>query len=338
LIHGDQERAHHHRKNQFFFGSSFRTYTQVPELSSIRQAMIASFHRLIPAPIAYAVLVWTCVSRAAPQREIPQVTFRADVGLVEVYAAVFDSKGHYVTGLTREQFEVRDNGRPQPLVLFETTDAGLSLAILLDTTGSMQGALPIVKNATLRLIDQLRPNDFVAIYGFSTTLRVLQGFTSDKDAAKAAVLNVRSGGRTALFDAVSRVLSDLTLRKGKKAVVALTDGQDNASYLEPDAASTRARKVGVPLYTIAAGMALENRQLVGILHNLSLRTGGIAFRAKNAGRMDEIFSRISEDLQHYYLLAYVAPPAANDAWRSIQVSVKGIKNARIRAKQGYFPK
>jgi Ca-activated chloride channel homolog len=300
--------------------------------------MIASVHRLIFAPVAYNVLVWTCVSWAAPQQEIPQVTFRADVGLVEVYAAVFDSKGHYVTGLTQEQFEVRDNGRAQPLVLFETTDTGLSLAILLDTTGSMQGTIPIVKNATLRLIDQLRPNDFVAIYGFSTTLRVLQGFTSDKDAAKRAVLNVRIGGQTALFDAVSRVLSDLTPRKGKKAVVAFTDGQDNASYLEPDAASTRARKVGVPLYTIAEGTALENRQLVGILHNLSLRTGAISFRAKNAGRMEEIFSRISEDLQHCYLLAYVAPPAENDAWRAIQVSVKGVKNARVRAKQGYFPK
>ncbi len=301
--------------------------------------MIASVHRLMFfAAIAQTLLVWTCVSRAAPQQEIPQVTIRADVGLVEVYAAVFDGKGHYVTGLTQEQFEVRDNERPQPLVLFETTDAGLSLGILLDTTGSMQGALPIVKNATLRLIDQLRPNDSVAVYGFSTTLHVLQGFTSDKDAAKRAVLNIRSGGQTALFDAVSRALSDLTPRKGKKALVAFTDGQDNASYLEPDAASTRARKVGVPLYTVAQGEALENLQLVGILHNLSLRTGGISFTARNAGRMDEIFSRISEDLQHCYLLAYVAPPAENDTWRSIQVSVKGVKNAKIRAKQGYFPK
>jgi Ca-activated chloride channel family protein len=300
--------------------------------------MIASVHRLIFAPIAFAVLVWTCVSRVAPQQEIPQVTFRADVGLVEVYAAVFDSKGHYVTGLTQEQFEVRDNGKPESLVLFETTDAGLSLGILLDTTGSMRGAIPVVKNATLRLIDQLRPNDFIAIYGFSTTLRVLQGFTSDKDAAKRAILNVRSGGRTALFDAISRVLSDLTPRKGKKALVAFTDGQDNASYLEPDAASTRARKVGVPLYTIAEGEALKNRQLVGILRNLSLRTGGISFTARKAGRIDEIFSRISEDLQHCYMLAYVAPPAENNDWRSIQVSVKGVKNARIRAKQGYFPK
>lgn len=266
------------------------------------------------------------------------MTFRAEVRLVEVYAAVFDSKGHYVTGLSREQFEVQDNRKPQPIVLFEPTDAGLALGILLDTTGSMQGAIPAVKNATLRLIDQLRQNDLVAIYGFSTTLRVLQGFTSDKEAAKRAVLNIRSGGATALFDAVSRVLLDLAPIKGKKAIVAFTDGQDNASYLEPDAASTRARKAGVPLYTIAEGAALGNSQLVGLLYNLSLRTGGISFRARKVSQMDEIFSQISEDLQHCYLLAYVAPPAEDDAWRTIQVSVKGIKNARIRSKQGYFPR
>ncbi len=300
--------------------------------------MTASARRLILVAIACTIPVWTCVRWAASQQETPQVTFRTEVRLVEVYAAVFDSKGQHVTGLSQEQFEVLDNGQPQPIVLFETTDAGLFLAILLDTTGSMQGVLPALKNATVRLIDQLRPNDLVAVYGFSTTLRVLQGFTGDKDAAKRAVLSIRSGGATALFDAVSRVLFDLTPHKGKKAIVAFTDGQDNASYLEPDAASTRARKVGVPLYTIAEGAALQNSSLVALLHNLSLRTGGVAFMARKASRMDEIFSQISEDLQHCYQLAYVAPPAQDDAWRTIKVSVKGVKNARIRAKQGYFPK
>src|SRR5712692_10035431 len=121
----------------------------------------------------------------------PLATFKTDVRLVEIYATVFDSKGRYLDGLTREQFTVLDNEQPETIEAFESSTAGLSCAILLDHTGSMADALPVVKNAVVKLIDQLRADDWVAVYSFSTNLHTLQRFTRDKQVAKQAVLRTR---------------------------------------------------------------------------------------------------------------------------------------------------
>lgn len=263
--------------------------------------------------------------------------FKSDVRLVEVYATVFDGKGRYIDGLTRERFEVSDNGEPQPILAFEAINSDLSCAILLDTTGSMASALQVVKNAILKLIDELREHDWVAVYSFSTSLNVMQEFTRDKSAAKRAVLRTRASGATALFDAVSQVAISLSQRKGKKAIIAFTDGIDNASVLHAADAMARAKKAGVPLYTVAQGEALKSERLVQQLKELSQMTGGQAYMAKKSEDIEEIFKGISADLQHTYMLAYQAPTVIEPKWRFIQLSVKGLKGHRIRAKEGYFP-
>jgi Ca-activated chloride channel family protein len=263
--------------------------------------------------------------------------FRSDVRLVEVYATVFDHHGRPITGLTRDNFEVADNGEPQPILTFETSGSELSCAILLDTTGSMSQALPAVKNGVTRLIGELGENDWIAVYGFSSSLRLLQDYTRDKSAAKRAVLNIKTAGSTALFDAVARVAMDLSGRKGKKAIIAFTDGDDNASYLNATAALARVRKVGVPLYTVAEGEALQSRSLLDLLEDISRRTGGLSYAAKKSHDVENIFQNISKDLNHTYMLAYTAPQAKNDKWRSIQLVVKGLKAYKVRAKEGYEP-
>ena len=85
--------------------------------------------------------------------------------MVEVYATVLDHRGRYLDGIPREHFRISDNGQPQPIVAFEGNTAGLTCAMLLDTTGSMRDSLPTVKNAISRLIDEFRDEDSVAIYG-----------------------------------------------------------------------------------------------------------------------------------------------------------------------------
>src|SRR5262245_46837465 len=85
--------------------------------------------------------------------------FKVRVNVVEVYATILDKKGNYVKGLSKEHFEITDNGSPQSITVFEETSSSLSSAILLDTTGSMETVLPVVKNAILKFIDALRPND-----------------------------------------------------------------------------------------------------------------------------------------------------------------------------------
>ena len=188
-----------------------------------------------------------------------QAVFRVDSRLVEVYATIRDQNGHYLDGLPRDRFQVKDNGELQPLAVFESNTDKFSCAVLLDTTGSMAAVLPVVKNSVIHMIDELRDGDTVAIYSFSTSLNQLVDFTTDKAAAKQAVLRTRANGSTALFDSVSELAREMAPRPGKKAMVVFTDGDDNASVLNVKAAVQRAKKAGVPVYAIAEGDALKSK-------------------------------------------------------------------------------
>jgi Ca-activated chloride channel homolog len=289
--------------------------------------------RLLVLPAAVLAVFVSLAADAQENRPL----FRADVHWVEVYATVFDHKGRHIDGLAREQFEVFEDGAPQPIVAFDASGAGLSCALLLDTTGSMAKTLPAVKNAIVRLIDGTRADDTVAIYTFSGSLDLLQDFTTDKAAAKRAVLRTRAEGRTALFDALAQLAKEISVRPGKKAIVVFTDGDDNASLLNAAAAWKRAKKVGVPVYTVAQGEVLQNRDLLARLREISHETGGMAYAVRQSSDIEEVFQEISADLQHTYMLTYRATPAADDAWRSIRLDVKGLKGFKVRAKEGYTP-
>lgn len=283
----------------------------------------------------------SCVALLLPGRSHAQNqldNYRIEARLVEVYATVVDERGHFVDGLTAEAFRVLDNGKEQKLKHFESDAESMHCAILLDTTGSMSGALPRLKNSVIDFIRNLGPDDYVAVYTFTEQLQIQQDFTQDKDAAMRAVLRLRAGGRTALFNALSEAAQTMRDQPGKKAMVVFTDGDDNASILNSDAAVNRARVEGVPLFTVAEGEALDCPDLKKILLNLSNTTGGAAFDVDDEKGMDAIFQRISSQLHHMYLLAYTPTigPQEKD-WRRIDVQVDRVQEARIRAKAGYFP-
>jgi VWFA-related protein len=151
-------------------------------------------------------------------------------------------------------------------------------------------------------------------------------------------LRTRAHGGTALFDAVSNVSRDLEVRKGKKAIVLFTDGADNASVLTASSASRRARLSGVPIYAIAEGDALRDPKLLKTLGELAADSGGITFRLDKPNKIGEVFSAIVRDLRNTYLLSWKLPDNAGQAWRPVRVSLTGVQEVRIRARQGYFPK
>lgn len=265
-------------------------------------------------------------------------TIKVNVRLVEVYATVLDHKGKFVDGLQSENFQILENGRPQRISIFESNTDALSCAILLDTTGSMREALPRVKNSVVKLMDTLDPQDSVAIFTFDDHLTVRQDFTTDKDAAKRAVLRTRAQGSTALFDAISEASEELAKRRGKKALIVFTDGDDNSSLLTAGAAIAQARKVGIPLYAIAEGEATHSSELGKVLNELSENTGGVAYRVKKADEIEEIFQTIASNLRHLYLLSYKPLGDSSDGrWRKIDIQISGVQDYRLRAKQGYFP-
>ena len=263
--------------------------------------------------------------------------FKADVRLVEVYASVFNEHGRYIDGLDQTKFEIRDEGLPQSIVGFGGPSDPLSCAVLLDTTGSMEKVLPQVRSSIGEFIDELGPGDSVAIYTFDTHLTVKQDFTTDKAAARRAVMRTRAGGQTALFDALAQTAHEIAPRKGKKAIVVFTDGEDNASAMSAISAKNSLRKIGVPVYTIAEGEARESKPLIEMLRDIARKTGGTASIVRKASDISAIFAGISRDMQHVYLLTYKAPSAGESRWRTIQVGLRETGKYSIRAKEGYFP-
>jgi Ca-activated chloride channel family protein len=262
--------------------------------------------------------------------------FRANARLVQVFATITDSRGRYVDGLGRDQFTVLDNGQPVPIAAFENEAVDVSWALLLDTTESMQASLPAVKRAALELIGRLRANDSVAVYALSGGITELQPFTMEKDAAARAVLRTKPSGMTALYDGLVRVVRDIAGRPGKKAIVVLTDGDDNISTLPAETAIQRAKAAGVPIYTIAKG-ADPHQQAVQALAVISRSTGGMTLTPSSSSDILNAFERVFQDLMHGYVLAFQPPGVEGHNWRSIEVVLKDSRGRKVRARDGYYP-
>ena len=262
--------------------------------------------------------------------------FRAAGRIVEVYATVTDRRGRYVDDLQRGEFGIQVEGLPTGLFAFENHTSSVSVAMLFDTTGSMSATLPSLKSAAMRLVDELRPGDSAAVYGFNDRVTEFQPFTTDKAAVKRGVLRAHAAGTTALFDALVRVSRDLDRRRGKKVIIVFTDGDDNASMLTADAAILRAKSRGIPIYTIAEGEALLHPRLVGQLESLSQFTGGTPFLIRKLEDIGAVFQKMSEDLMHGYLLAFQPPPDNGNAWHKIAVTVTSRKGLVLRAREAYF--
>ncbi len=285
-------------------------------------------------------------ARVAPQAstsgtgDAPTADFRSDSKLVEVYTTVTDNRGRYIDDLDLDQFTLVDGKDPRTIIAFEPQTSDLSVALLLDTTGSMADTIASLKRAAIKMIDALRPGDSVAVYSFSDKVIELAPYTTDHGVTKRAVMDARPFGDTALYDAITRAGHELTGRSGKKVVIVFTDGRDTASMLTVDAAIERAKVAGVPVYTIAEGEATNNPELLGQLAAISNATGGVPFEVRNPDDMGKVFDKVTEDLTHGYLLYFQVPSAdagEDNAWRQIRVEIGEQKGLNIRAREGYYP-
>lgn len=275
------------------------------------------------------------LAAGGPGAAMQPPAFRAEARLVEIHATVYDRRGRHVAGLRREDFEIFEDGRPERPEIFESDESPFSVGLLLDVTGSMEDALPLVKQACLRMLDELRPHDEVAVFAFSDRFRLAVDFTADRKAAASAIRRFVAGGRTALFDSLARASMAMAERRGKRALIVLTDGGDNASALTLESALRRAQREAIPVHCIAQGEALRAAKLMDTLENIARVTGGGCFRLEKVSRVTGVFAEITRDLAASYLLAYRPRPGSGE-WRPIRVEVRNVKDARVRCRQGYF--
>jgi VWFA-related protein len=285
------------------------------------------------------------VGRLTAQTVPPVATFKSSVDLVRVAAIVRDSKGRFVQDLTARDFEVLDNGRSRPIADFQHELPGVSVALLFDVSGSMEGHLPQARETADYVLGALEPRDEAAVFTFDTRLNELapfQRFLVLPDSMKKIV----PFGETSLHDAIAQTARRAGRREGlRRAILVFTDGVDNASHLKPSDASGIASQVDVPVYIVGLVASIDNPEeetstksversaLTGPLSNLARWTGGKVFLASTTSQRSLAARQIIDELRHQYLIAIEASGAPG--WHPLEIRARN-KDLVVRARSGYI--
>jgi Ca-activated chloride channel family protein len=237
------------------------------------------------------------------------VTLRMDVKLVNVFVNVTDKTGAIVGGLTRDDFAVSEDGRPQQIAIFERqSELPLNLTLAIDTSGSVHKDMALEQDAARRFAHALmRPQDQMSLLEFATEVRELTPFTSNVSQIDRGLDRLRGDFATALYDAIYLGAQRLGRKEGRKVLVLVSDGGDTAKSTTYAQALEQALRQEVMIYSIidVPIEASAGRDLGGehALITLAEQTGGKSFYVSEGG-LDKAFARVSEDLRTQYLLGY----------------------------------
>jgi VWFA-related protein len=261
------------------------------------------------------------------------------VDVVQLHVSALDKESHFVKGLTREDFKIQEDGKPEEMTGFEVAEnLPLNIGLVIDSSGSMEKGMPFVREACAELFKVLmRQKDQGFVLEFRERPKFLQELTSDSGALQRASHDLRAAGATALYDAVILGLYQFRTLQGRKALVVVTDGDDNRSHVEYDTLLRYARSAGAPIYFIAVNIPLTDFKSRKIIHEIAKESGGEVFSIGSASKIGEVTHRIEEELRSQYILAFRSdsqkPPGE---YRAITVAVNkpGITARTIR---GYIP-
>jgi VWFA-related protein len=261
------------------------------------------------------------------------------VELVELPIVVLDKQGTPVLGLEQDDFTVLEDGQPVTVEGFGTTaDLPLSLALAVDTSGSMEEVFPQVRQAVRGFTDALlEDNDEVVLIRFAWDAEVEVTWTDEIRKVKGRLDRFQPDGGTSLHDAVVRSLEQFRGRRGRQAVVLLTDGEDTTSRTGWGVAERFAHTMRVPIFPIGLGLGKLDFSARGTLKELAAETGGEAHFVKDVADLPAVYDRIAELLRSQYLVWYPSPSdRPDDEFREIKVTV-GDKELEVHTIRGYYP-
>ena len=293
----------------------------------------------LPAQPALPALL-LAISLAALPRAQESATFHASSSeLVVLPVIVTQGNGAYVTDLTADRFTVYDNGRPQAVSLFSTEDTPVSVALVVDDSGSMRGKIGQVAAAATVFAKSSNPDDELFVIEFNDHVRepVAGGAmrASDPQALEDAVLAMRPDGQTALYDALLAALDRLDhAGHARKVVLLISDGGDNASRARLDDVLARARRSNVTIYAIGLFERGAPDTNPDVLQKLAATTGGERYLPASAGPLISACRQIAREIRSGYTIGYV-PPDRDGAFHRIRVTVAG-KDLKVRTRPGYF--
>ncbi len=280
--------------------------------------------------------------------------------IVTVPFNITDKKNRYINDLTKDDLEVNEDNKPQQIVSFERqTDLSLTIAMLIDISGSQQYTLPYEKAAGQRFLRKvLRPKkDLAGVVTFEHESILVQDLTDNIEKLHRAIdeveipvssaatvggvgtppINPSGTGSTSMYDSIYSVSSDLLgSEAGRRVIILITDGQDTSSRVKMREAIERTWRKEIIVYTIGIGdrdYGIDS----GTLKKIASETGGRAFFPRNEEDLDKAFAQIDEDLRSQYLLTYSPENDTRDgSFRTIQLRVKNNKDLTVRHRRGYF--
>ena len=277
-------------------------------------------------------------------------SFRGGVELVSLNVTVTDGGGRYVTDLQSNDFNVFEDGVKQDLTIFNRTNLPIALALLLDTSASMELKMHTVQEAAIGFAKRLRPQDAAEVVDFDSRVTILRDFTNNSADLEAAIRKTSAGGSTSLYNAVYIALKDLKKEVARsadeirrQAIVVLSDGEDTSSLLPFEEVMDLAKRSETAIFTI--GLRREGTSSMGsksfneaefVMRQLAQETGGRSFFPSDIGELAGVYGQIAEELSSQYLVGYTSRNVKRDgAWRRVVVRVDR-PNAVTRTKQGYF--
>jgi len=279
-----------------------------------------------------------------PSREDNGVfVFKKQVEEVVLHATVLDDKHRLVTGLTKNDFQVFEDGAPQQITSFRREDIPVALGIVIDNSGSMRDKRLAVNQAAVNLVRSSNPQDEVCIVNFNDEYYLDQDFTNQIPQLQEALARIESRGGTALYDAVVASAEHLkkSARLDKKVLLVVTDGEDNASRESLEQAIRRLQAENGPtVYTVGLLGEEKQRRARRALTEMADQTGGVAFFPKNVGEVDSITQAVAHDIRNQYTIGYKpVRPQAQGGYRTIKVDAHapGYKRLMVRTRSGYYP-
>ena len=281
---------------------------------------------------------------AAMQGSAQDVTFRMNVQLVNVFVNVTDQNGAIVGGLTRDDFALYEDGRPQKISLFEReSEMPLNITLAVDTSGSVYKDRDVERDAAKRFARALlRPQDQMSVIEFATYVTERTGFTNQLKSIDHGLDSLRGGDATALYDAIYLASQRLGTRQGRKVLVLVSDGGDTAKSTTYAQALEQALRNEAMIYSIidVPIEASAGRDTGGehALITLAEQTGGKSFYADHGG-LDTAFAQVSEDLRTQYVLGYYPQnqePGTDFHRIRVTIPRAAVDAYHIRYRTGYY--
>lgn len=287
----------------------------------------------------------TDAKQSAPR--ISSQTYRVSVDLVNIFCSVWDKKTNsFVTNLTQDAFTIYEDYRKQEIKNFiRETNLPLTLAFLIDTSESVAPKLKFEQEAAIAFFQSiLREKDRGLLVEFNSGVDLLQDFTSDPNKLAKQIQSLRAAGGTALYDAIYDICDEKLIREtGRKAIIILSDGQDQSSKITFEQAYEMALRAEATIY----GISISQGGFFGvggsyegegdrILKQLAEETGGRTFFPFKVEDLDDSFRQINQELRSQYNIGYISNSARRDGgYRKIEIRLQE-KGLDLNYRKGYF--